>query len=300
VSPPSSSRLASAFADAGWDAEEAERLVTLVRHLCDRPTPPSPLGQLLPDHERLRDGLARAVETDDPEEVESRLLQLYAHVHMNEAPYSGEERRRMDAAGGYWNHAGGLSPILKAAPWVGEGDVSVDFGAGNGLQGLLLQVLAPHARTVQIEICARMEDIGQALREWLGVPRERVEWVIDDVRNVPATGYDLIYLYRPVRPDGPGRDFYVRFAREAESEPRPPLIFSVADCLRGFLSDRYEVFYGDGHLTCFRPSASLLSDGGSPRRRGPHAEAIWTERTSPGRQRTRISMGRQHTGQSST
>ena len=25
------------------------------------------------------------------------------------------------------------------------------------------------------------------------------------------------------------------------------------DCLRDFLSDRYEVFYGDGHLTCFKP-----------------------------------------------
>jgi hypothetical protein len=30
----------------------------------------------------------------------------------------------------------------------------------------------------------------------------------------------------------------------------------VADCLRDFLSDRYQVFYGDGHLTCFRPTRS--------------------------------------------
>jgi hypothetical protein len=189
------------------------------------------------------------------EEAEARLLELYAHVHMNEAPYSPDERRRMDAAGGYWNHAGGLSPIVKAAPWIGPETVSADFGAGNGLQGLLLQVLYPHARTAQIEISAGMRDIGEGLCEWLGVSPHRVEWVTDDVMSVPATGYDFIYLYRPVRLDGPGREFYARFAREVESEVRPPVIFSIADCLRSFLSDRYEAFYGDGHLTCFRPVA---------------------------------------------
>ena len=98
-----------------------------------------------------------------------------------------------------------------------------------------------------------MKDIGEGLREWLGVSTERVEWIVDDVRNVTATGYDFIYLYRPVRPEGPGREFYTRFAREVEAEEKPPVIFSIADCLRDFLSDRYEVFYGDGHLSCFKP-----------------------------------------------
>ena len=72
-----------------------------------------------------------------------------------------------------------------------------------------------------------------------------------------ASGYDFIYLYRPVRPEGPGRDFYTRFAREVEAEAKPPVIFSIADCLSDFLSERYEVFYGDGHLTCFRPREAL-------------------------------------------
>jgi hypothetical protein len=143
----------------------------------------------------------------------------------------------LDEAGGYWNHAGGLSPILKAQPWIESDTVSADFGAGNGLQGLLLQLLYPHA----------------GLREWLGVSADRVEWIVDDVLNVSASGYAFIYLYRPVRPEGPGHEFYTRFAREVEAEENPPIIFSIADCLRDFLSDRYEVFYGDGHLTCFRP-----------------------------------------------
>jgi len=239
--------VAQAFEASGWTREEAEGLAALI-DLVLRLSEPSGF----PDFSRLRDHLGGAVEGNGAEEIERHLLELYAHLHMNEAPYTRPERRRMDAAGGYWNHAGGLSPILKAAPWIREETVSADFGAGNGLQGLLLQVLYPHARTVQIEISSRMKDIGEGLREWLGVPPSRVEWVVDDVLNVPATGYDFIYLYRPVRPEGPGREFYTRFAREVESETKPPVIFSIADCLRDFLSDRYEVFHGDGHLTCFR------------------------------------------------
>ena len=86
------------------------------------------------------------------------------------------------------------------------------------------------------------------------MPADRIEWVVADVIDVSASGFDFIYLYRPVRPDGPGRGFYTRFAREVEAEAELPIIFSIADCLRQFLSDRYEVFYGDGHLTCFKPS----------------------------------------------
>ena len=85
-----------------------------------------------------------------------------------------------------------------------------------------------------------------------------------DVLDAPASGYGFVYLYRPVRPEGAGRAFYERFAREVEGEDEPPVIFSIADCLRDFLSERYEVFYGDGHLTCFRaaPASSVRTSGG--------------------------------------
>ena len=129
--------MASALETSGWAREEAERLATLIDLFLRRPAPPDPRGPF-PDFERLRDRVGQAVENHGPEEIEASFLELYAHVHMNEAPYSRSERRRMDAAGGYWNHAGGLSPILRAAPWIGEETVSADFGAGNGLQGLSL------------------------------------------------------------------------------------------------------------------------------------------------------------------
>jgi hypothetical protein len=236
----------------GLPPEEADGMARLVAEVLARSRPPAP-PPLFPDYPALRERLARAVADGGGVEIEERLLELYSHLHMNEAPYTADERRRMDAAGGYWNHAGGLSPILKAAPWIGPDAVSADFGAGNGLQGLLLQLLYPHRRTVQIEISRRACEIGDALRAWLGVPAERVEWRAADVLEEPASGYDFIYLYRPVRPEGKGRDFYTRFAREVESAERPPVIFSIADCLRDFLSGRYEVFYGDGQLTCFKP-----------------------------------------------
>ena len=231
---------------------ESERLADLIRMFVSLPGPPARLTSF-PRFAELRDRLESAMATGQGDQLEEAFLELYAHLHMHQAPYTVDERRRMDEAGGYWNHAGGLSPILKAEPWIGPDTVSADFGAGNGLQGLLLQVLYPHTKTVQIEIASRMRDIGDGLREWLGIAPQRVEWIIDDVLDVPAVGYDFIYLYRPVRPEGAGRDFYTRFARDVESQERPPIIFSIADCLHDFLSDRYQVFYGDGHLTCFEP-----------------------------------------------
>lgn len=244
--------LARRLVETGRDPGEADLLARLILRFLILPNPPGG-DSSFPRFSELQNKLESATFDGSGEELEEAFLELYAHVHMNEAPYTSDERRKMDEAGGYWNHAGGLSPILKAKLWIGPETVSADFGAGNGLQGLLLQLLYPHARTVQIEISSRMAEIGEGLREWLGVAEDRVEWIIDDVLNVPVTGYDFIYLYRPVRPEGTGRDFYTRFAREVEAEETPPVIFSIADCLRDFLSDRYEVFYGDGHLTCFKP-----------------------------------------------
>jgi hypothetical protein len=245
--------LARRLSATGRDPGEADRLARLVLRFLILPSPPNGATHF-PRYGELQGTLETAVLGGTGEAIEDAFLELYAHLHMNEAPYTSDERRQMDEAGGYWNHAGGLSPILKAERWINEDTVSADFGAGNGLQAFLLQVLYPHAKTVQIEISSKMRDIGEGLREWLGIAGDRVDWIIDDVLNVSANGYDFIYLYRPVRPQGTGRDFYVRFASEVEGADKPPIIFSIADCLRDFLSERYEVFYTDGHLTCFKPA----------------------------------------------
>jgi hypothetical protein len=231
-----------------WEREARARLVEV---FASAAPPPDPDG-VFPRYPELHAAFLDAIDGDDPERLDEAFLELYAHVHMHEAPYTQGERRRVDEVGGYWAHAGGISPIVKAAPWIGPATVSADLGAGNGLQGLLMQRLYPHRRTLQIEISSRMVAIGRRLQEWLGIPDNRVEWVVGDVLEASVFGVDFLYLYRPVRPQGPGRTFYERLASELEAAPQQVVVFSVADCLRDFLGDSFEVFYCDGHLTCFR------------------------------------------------
>jgi hypothetical protein len=98
-----------------------------------------------------------------------------------------------------------------------------------------------------------MVEIGKRLQDWLGIPRERVEWVAGDVCGQSLEGVDFVYLYRPVRPSTErGRAFYENVARQLDRSPGQVVIFSVADCLKQFLSSRFAVFYQDGHLTCFK------------------------------------------------
>jgi hypothetical protein len=245
------SQLNDLLSGDGRDPDERSRLVTLMQLLARLPPPPDPLG-LYPDYTDHLERFLLAARCDDPDLLEDLFLTLYAHVHGFEAPYTRGERERLDEAGGYWSHAGGLSPILRAGRHLTRASVSTDLGAGNGLQLLLVQVLDPHARSIQVEISGGMIEAGRALQGWLGVPDERVTWIHGDVLEHTPEGADFVYLYRPVRPQGPGRAFYERLARALESSGRTVVVFSIADCLGTFLSPRFEIFYSDGHLTCFR------------------------------------------------
>jgi hypothetical protein len=258
VDDPVSIGLAAAFQSDDRPAAERDRLVRLMA-LFAALQPPPDAGDHFPKYAKLQREFRDSFASSDPEQIEERLLDLYAHLHMHEAPYTPEERRRLDATGGYWSHAGGLSPILKAGDWLRPDSVSADLGAGNGLQGLLFQKLYPHRRTVQVEISSRMVEIGKQLQRWLKIPESRVEWLVGDVMSASVEGIDFLYLYRPVRPHGPGREFYGRIAAELDASDRGLVIFSIADCLRDFLSPRFEVFYSDGHLTCFRKTPSPSS-----------------------------------------
>jgi len=247
-------RLEALFARAEDERSPAERtrLVRLMTLLAELPPPPDPGGDF-PAYTPLREAFVdRAHTADDPDEVEEAFLELYCHLHMHEAPYTAAERGAVDRTGGYWNHAGGLAPLLGAGPHVTADTTSMDLGAGNGLQLLLLQHLDPHRRTIQVEISSRSAAIGRRLQRWLGIPAQRVRWEVADVMDFPVAGVDFLYLYRPVKPVGDGVRLYERLAAELEAAPRPVVVFSIADCLRTYLSDRFELLYHDGHLTCLR------------------------------------------------
>lgn len=235
-----------------YSEEERDRLVRLMLLFVELSNPPDPDGDF-PKYEECKGRFLACAAGEDGEALEEAFLSLYAHLHMSEARYAEAERRQMDEAGGYWSHAGGLSPILKAGPWIRPDTVSADLGAGNGLQGLLLQYLYPHEKTIQVEISSRMVAIGKRLQAWIGVPRERVEWIAGDVCEQSLDEMDFIYLYRPVRPSTDrGKAFYERLARRLEGSRGQVVVFSIADCLKEFLRPDVEIFYDDGHLTCFR------------------------------------------------
>jgi hypothetical protein len=245
-------RIQALMSSEDYSEEERDRLVRLMLLFVELSAPPDPDGDF-PKYGEYKERFLTCAAGEDGEALEEAFLDLYAHLHMHEASYADEERRRMDEAGGYWAHAGGLSPILKAAPWIRPDTVSTDLGAGNGLQGLLLQYLYPHEKTVQVEISSRMVEIGKRLQAWLGIPNERVEWVAGDVCEQSLAGMDFIYLYRPVRPStNRGRAFYEDLAELLDGTHGQVVIFSIADCLKEFLSPKFEIFYDDGHLTCFR------------------------------------------------
>jgi len=243
--------LSALLVEDGRPPDERARLIALMELLASLPEPPD-ASHLFPRYTSLRQCFLEACSGTDGEILEERFLELYAHLHMHEAPYTRGERRRVDATGGYWSHAGGLSPILKADQWIRSNTRSVDLGAGNGLQGLLMQKMNPHAHSCQIEISSAMVDIGRRLQEWLEIPGDRVEWRKADVLETPLGGWDFVYLYRPVRPEGLGRVFYQRLADTLEQEPGEVVIFSIADCLGEFLPPNFDRFYTDGHLTCYR------------------------------------------------
>jgi hypothetical protein len=209
-----------------------------------------------PEFPALLPGVVESLERGDPEEVEDRLTILYAYFHGAGSTYTPVERAELDAAGGYWCHAGGLSPLRKAAPHIAADTRLADYGAGNGLQGLLFQHLYPHRKTTLIELSGPMIERGRSLQGMMGIPPERVEWIHGSVADVPPRNFDFIYIYRPLRPEGEeGRRFYEGFAEELARVRHPVTIFSVADCLKDFLDDRFHITYDDGQLTCFAKGA---------------------------------------------
>lgn len=248
---PDLGRLSTLLPAEDRSADEYRHLIGLMDLVASLPEPPD-ARRFFPRYSELQEAFLEAGRGRDGELLEERFLEFYAHLHMHEAPYTRRERRRVDATGGYWSHAGGLSPILKAGRWIRPETRSVDLGAGNGLQALLMQRMHPHARTCQIEISSSMVEIGRGLQEWLGIPRDRVEWRTGDVLETSLGGWDFVYLYRPVRPQGAGAGFYRRLADSLASEPGEVVVFSIADCLGDFLPEIFDRISTDGHLTCFR------------------------------------------------
>jgi len=216
-------------------------------------TLPPPPGDLVTSPAENRNAVLRAAHAGDADAFDHALNTLYARLAIRPEEYTPAERDRVDAVGGYWAHAGGVTAVLVAGRWTTRSTVAIDLGAGTGLQGLLLQRLAPHRLTVQVEISHRLVSAGRALQRWLGVPDDRVAWAVADVTDLRVRGVDLVYLYRPVRPDhSAGGPFYDRLAADLRADPTARTVVSVADALAPRLRPEFEIVYADGQVTCLR------------------------------------------------
>jgi len=205
----------------------------------------------VPNLDRYVINLRDAIKNGDFAALENPMLNLYTHLHRAGSVYSPSERDLLLKRKGYTCHPGGLSPLIKAVEFIRPGSIIADLGAGNGLQGLLLQAICPHRKTIQIEISSELIRIGRIFQRALGIKYDRVEWIHDDVMNVSIGEADFVYIYLPAKPIEGGVAVYKAIAGRLGAIEKPIVIFSVADCLAEFLDSRFSIFYTDGHLTCF-------------------------------------------------
>ncbi len=198
--------------------------------------------------------LRQAHRDGDVEAQEEHLTALYSRLHAENAEYNKQDLARLKALDGYWCYAGGLAPLVEAARFLTPGMTVVDLGAGNGLQGLLLQSLVPHERTIQVELSRRMIRRGRVLQELLEIPDERVTWIQGDIGEFDVAGIDLVYLYRPARPEGRGERLYRDLAARLAAVENRVIVVSVADCLGPFLDRRFTCLSDTGHTKVYTNS----------------------------------------------
>lgn len=204
-----------------------------------------------PEVAHYGEDLRHALEGKESLSVEIALFRLYEQMHAAGSAYSLYEKTLLAKRKGYSCHPGGLSPLIKAVEFMRSDSVVADLGAGNGLQGLLLQCLYPHRKTIQVEISSEMIRVGRIFQRVLGIGADRVEWVREDILNAAIGEVDLVYTYLPAKPIEGGREVYEVIARKLGEVKKPLIVFSVADCLSKFLDGQFSIFYRDGHLTCF-------------------------------------------------
>lgn len=190
--------------------------------------------------------------SDDVSEREYGMLKLYLALHGLGSEYSDEQKQRLKKLAGITNLPGGMMPVVAASVLIGPDMVSMDLGAGNGLQGLLMQCLCPHKKCVQVELSSHMIDVGLMFQEALNMPSERIEWVCGDIAAQPLTDLDFIYMYRPLKPYAEGAGIYESVARKLGHAGRDLIVLSVADCLGQYLGEACTEFYSNEFFTCYR------------------------------------------------
>jgi SAM-dependent methyltransferase len=210
------------------------------------------MESLVPEARRIAAEVVNAIEEEDALSVEALITVLYSTLHEAGKRYDDFERTSLDRCSGYSCYAGGITPLISALPYIGPQTVVADLGAGNGLQGLLLQKLAPHRLTIQVEISATLIETGKRFTKALALEEKLIEWRRQDISQTALANIDLIYLYRPARPRDGGDAFYRTLAENLDALQPGLIIVSVADCLGPYLSKTFAKLSDNGHLIIFK------------------------------------------------
>ena len=216
-------------------------LVTLARH--------PDVQRLAPEAKIWLAQLSDAKTTEDLEEREYALLELYRTLHTAGSGYSHDEKQHLKSQKGLHGLSGGFLPLFMARALITPSTCLADLGAGNGLQGLLLQCLAPHAHTLQVELSQSHLAAGRLYQQVLGIPAQRISWVHGDLFTADLSRTTLVYLYRPVRPSETTLPLYQTLAATLEAVAPPLHIVSVADCLMPHIKSPIPPLYSDGFIT---------------------------------------------------
>ena len=208
-----------------------------------------------PDVSKPLDEYRQAESRNDPAQRECALLELYLCLHALGSEYSELEHEKLRQAEGISNLPGGMFPIVAASRLLGPDNACMDLGAGNGLQGLLLQSLLPHRKTSQVELSGKMIEAGKMFQRALGINADRVEWICGDIASQDLAGVDLLYMYRPLKPYGKGIELYEEVARRLSALDTEVTVLSVADCLGKFLNKDFNLIYSNEFFSCYRGPA---------------------------------------------
>lgn len=200
----------------------------------------------------MAENLLAARDSGNSSDREIVLINLYLCLHAAGAAYQQEESDTLAAWSGLDCLPGGMLPLMLARHLIGPDSVTADLGAGNGLQGLLLQRLCLHHKSRLLEISGRLIEMGRLYQQALNLEPQQVAWEHADVAKADLAGVDLIYLYRPTRPGDNGHAFYREVAAKLAAHDRSLTIVSMADCLAPFLDDRFRILYANEFLRVFR------------------------------------------------
>jgi hypothetical protein len=212
----------------------------------------SEIRSMFPAVDMLLRCYASTRDAGERDEREYRLLRLYLGLHSLGTGYTPDEAGKITEAHGIANLPGGMLPVVAASRLIGSESASADLGAGNGLQGLLLQKLMPHRRTLLVELSSRLLDTGRMLEQALGIDEGKVEWVCGDILDADLSDIDLVYMYRPAKPYREGKALYENIAQRLSAASAGISILSVADCLGPYLGSEFALMHKDGYMTYYR------------------------------------------------